>query len=143
MRVCVVLAFTLLLTAACSSSSSTSTTSPTPTLIAGDWVGTVSSPSIGTLAFRMTLLQTGSNVTGTWLTTSVTGGTAAAGALTGSENGNTFTGSVTITGCANTVGAVSGAITGNSMTWTGSQGFAGGPATCTDSRPFTISVQRQ
>jgi len=111
--------------------------------IAGTWTGTIASTNNATAQLSMDLTQSGSDVTGTWESTSVSW----AGQVSGSVNGASFSGrfkfsgttvdGTVCTGTANVVGRVSG----STMSWTSSTGVVGG--SCPASLPVGLKIDVQ
>lgn len=62
-----------------------------PSSIAGTWVGTVVSASFGTGSTQLTVSQSGSSITGTFVTTFPGATTSASGQLMGTVNGSAVT----------------------------------------------------
>jgi hypothetical protein len=88
-----------------------SSTSPTST-VAGNWSGTISSNVVGNGTLTMTLLQSGTALSGTWSTTYANSSNNNSGSLAGSVNGAqlgaTLTPSVPSTCPYNAAGTLSG-----------------------------------
>lgn len=101
--------------------------SPSPPVqIAGTWDGVLDSTNFPQQAITLTLAQSGTGITGTW----VSGALGWAGAVTGTVSTNTFSGAFTINTPAATGGtctgtaAVSGGVSSTAVAWT-SPGFTG------------------
>jgi hypothetical protein len=85
------------------------------TVATGTWVGTYSTSIIPSAQITLTLTQSGSNVTGTYSTTTGVGG-AAGGTYTGTANGDVITWTInqTTPDCPGTFSGTS-TLTGNTM----------------------------
>jgi hypothetical protein len=134
--------------AACSGNS----TSPTPvssgtaaTNLAGTWDGTIVSSNNDTAQVRMVLTQTGSDVSGTWNSSSVSW----AGEISGRVSGTTFDGQFKFSGTAanGTVctgaAAVTGPATDSTLTWSSANGVVGGACPAPLPVGLRIDAQRQ
>ena len=120
--------------AACVSACSGSSTAPsevsagTTTNIAGTWNGTIISSNNDTQQVKLILAQSGSNVSGTWDSPSVSWSGQVSGAVSGSSFSGQFTFSGTAangtvcTGSAN----VAGSVTASTMSLTSASGIVGG-----------------
>ena len=117
----------------------------TTTNIAGTWNGTIVSSNNATVQFRMVLTQSGSDVSGSWDSTSVSWEGQISGAVTGSSfngqlkfSGTSSNGTV-CTGTANVVGPAAA----STMTWTSASGVVGGSCPAPLPIDLKIAVQRQ
>ena len=94
--------------------------------IAGTWDGVLDSTNFPQQGITLTLAQSGTGITGTW----VSGALAWAGAVTGTVNTGTFSGAFTLITPSATGGActgtatVGGSASSTTVTWT-SPGFTG------------------
>ena len=91
----------------------------------------------------MTLTQTGSNVSGTWESTSV----GWSGQVSGAVSGTSFTGQLTFSGttingtvCTGTAN-VAGSVSTSTMSWTSASGVVGG--SCPAPLPVALKVDVQ
>jgi hypothetical protein len=134
---CVVLVFSV----GCGTDEGSSPTSPTVssggTNISGNWAGTFTDVA-GAVRFEMSLVQSATTISGTWLTRMPSGSVNEQGNVSGSLSGGMFSGALSFGECS---ADVSGPASASGLTWTGNQGFVG-PVTCSDPARFTISVQR-
>ncbi len=113
-------AFVVALTAACGGGGSDTPTAPSPpppAQMAGGWSGTLETSNYLPLVAFMDLTQTGTDLRGTWFSTS--SGNNIAGNITGTVGPSSFTGTITFsfaqtTGCS---GSFSGSAGGNSFSW--------------------------
>ena len=113
--------------------------------IAGTWNGTIVSSNNATMQVKMVLTQSGSQVTGTWDSTSVSWSGEVSGAVSGSKFDGQFKFSGTAsdgTVCTGTA-TVTGAATGSTMTWTSANGVVGGACPAPLPVGLRIEVQRQ
>ena len=97
---------------------------PLPVQIGGSWSGTLESFTYATMSVVATINQAGSTISGTWWTTDA--GVPLAGAMNGTVDRGTFTGTITLSvnqrpSCQ---GAFSGSATLTSFNWS-SPGFTG------------------
>jgi hypothetical protein len=146
MRFAVILAVTVSCAACAGSSTAPSSVSAGTTMnVAGTWDGTIASSNNATEQVRLLLTQSGSDVRGTWASTSVSW----SGQVTATMNGSAVDGQVTFAGTAanNTVcngtAAVTGTATDTAMTLTSPAGVVG--AACPAPLPagITIDLRRQ
>ena len=113
--------------------------------IGGTWNGTIGSSNNATEQLRMTLTQSGSDVSGSWNSTSVSWTGEISGAVKGSsfegqlKFSGTAAGGTVCTGTANVVGEV----TTSTMTWTSLNGVVGGSCPAPLPTVLKIDVQRQ
>jgi hypothetical protein len=117
----------------------------TATNIAGAWNGTIASSNNASAQFRMDLTQSGSDVTGTWNSTSVSW----SGQIVGVINQASFDGQFKFSGtaaggtvCTGTAN-VAGPVSGSTMTWTSPSGVVGGSCPAPLPIGLKIDVQRQ
>jgi len=113
--------------------------------IAGTWNGTIASSNNTTAQLKMVLTQSGPDVTGTWLSTSVSW----AGQISGTVHAASFDGQFKFSGtasdgtvCTGTAN-VAGPVSGSTMTWTSSNGVVGGACPAPLPVGLQIVVQRQ
>jgi hypothetical protein len=113
--------------------------------IAGTWNGTIVSSNNTTAQFRMVLTQSGSDVTGSWDSTSVSW----AGQISGVVSGSSFDGQLKFSGtaadgtvCTGTAN-VAGPATASTITWTSASGVVGGSCPAPLPTGLKIDVQRQ
>jgi hypothetical protein len=146
MRLAVILAVTVGCAACAGTSTAPSAVSAgTTTNVAGTWDGTIASSNNSTEQVRLLLTQSGSDVRGTWASTSVSW----SGQVTATLNGSTVDGQVTFAGTAsngtvcNGSAAVTGTASETAMTLTSAVGVVG--AVCPAPLPagITIDVRRQ
>jgi hypothetical protein len=113
--------------------------------IAGTWNGTIVSSNNATAQVKMVLTQSGSTVTGSWDSTSVSWSGQITGTMTGSSFDGQFkfsgtaSGGTVCTGTANVVGPA----TASTLTWTSASGVVGGLCPAPLPTGLTIDVQRQ
>jgi hypothetical protein len=107
-----------------------------PSSITGTWVGTVVSASLGTGSTQLTLVQSGSSITGTVVNTFPGTTSSASGQLTGTLNGSAFTAALAASnGCIRTwTGTWSG------RTLSGAIATTSGCATV-DTGTFTVTLE--
>jgi hypothetical protein len=119
--------------------------SGTTTNIAGTWNGTIVSSNNPTVQLKIVLTQSGSSITGTWDSSSVSW----AGQVSGSVSGSSLTAQFTFSGtasdgtvCTGTASAT-GPVTATTMSLTSTSGVVG--ASCPAPLPIglKIDVQRQ
>jgi hypothetical protein len=115
------------------------------TSIAGTWNGTIVSSNNASAQFRMVLTQSGSDVTGSWDSTSVSW----AGQISGVVSGSSFDGQLKFSGtvsdgtvCTGTAN-VSGPATASTIAWTSASGIVGGSCPMPLPTGLKIDVQRQ
>jgi len=113
--------------------------------IAGTWNGTIGSSNNATAQVRMVLTQSGSDVSGTWNSTSVSW----EGQISGTVGGSSFTGQLKFSGtvtdgtvCTGTANVV-GSATASTMAWTSASGVVGGSCPAALPTGLKIDVQRQ
>jgi hypothetical protein len=113
--------------------------------IAGTWNGTIGSSNNATEQLRMVLDQSGSDVSGTWNSTSVSW----SGQISGAVRGSSFDGQLKFSGtaadgtvCTGTANVV-GQATTSTMTWTSASGVVGGSCPAPLPTVLKIDVQRQ
>ena len=113
--------------------------------IAGTWNGTMVSSNNATQQLKMVLTQSGSAISGTWDSSSVSW----AGDITGAVNGSSFDGQFKFSGkvsdgtvCTGTANVV-GPAAGSTMTWTSVGGVVGGSCPAPLPIGLQIAVQRQ
>jgi hypothetical protein len=113
--------------------------------IAGTWNGTIVSSNNATAQFRMVLAQSGSDVTGSWDSTSVSW----AGQISGVVSGSSFDGQLKFSGtasdgtvCTGTAN-VAGPATASTIAWTSAGGVVGGSCPAPLPTGLKIDVQRQ
>jgi len=146
MRILLIVCFAASLSACGGSSTAPSEVSVgSGTNIAGTWIGTVVSSNNPTAQFRMILAQSGSQVSGSWDSATVSWSGQITGAVRGSSFDGQFTFSGTATGgtvCTGTATVV-GPAAASKMTWTSASGVVGG--SCPASLPVNlqIDIQRQ
>jgi hypothetical protein len=117
----------------------------TTTNIAGTWNGTIGSSNNATEQLRMTLTQSGSDVSGSWNSTSVSW----TGEISGAVKGSSFDGQLKFSGtaadgtvCTGTANVV-GQVTTSTMAWTSASGVVGGSCPAPLPTVLKIDVQRQ
>ena len=146
MRVARILCF-MVSVAACGSNSTapSAVSAGTATNIAGTWNGTIVSSNNATAQVRMVLTQSGSDITGTWDSTSVSW----AGQISGAVNGASFDGQFKFSGtaaggtvCTGTA-IVAGPVSTSTMTWTSPSGVVGGSCPAPLPVGLKIDVQHQ
>ena len=134
--------------AACSGNSTSPTavsSGTTEMSIAGTWDGTFVSSNNETAEIRMVLTQSGSDVSGTWDSSSV----AWSGDVTGKVSGSTFNGQFKFSGTAfnGTVctgaATVTGPATSSTLTLTSANGVVGGACPAPLPVDLRIDAQRQ
>jgi hypothetical protein len=123
---CVLLLLSL---AACGGSGTPTAPTPPPIAnIAGNWTGNLSSTNYQQVAINLSLAQSGSSVTGTWVSSIADWN----GQITGTTDASSFTGQFTLS-APNALGAgprctgtasISGSAGTTTLTWTGA-GFTG------------------
>jgi len=133
--------------AACGGSSvaPSSLSSGTTASVAGNWNGTIASSNNDTADVDIALTQSGSDVRGTWKSTTVLW----TGDVSGAVGGSTFNGQFTFSGTASNgtvcsgTATVAGAVTASTMTLTSASGVVG--AACPAPLPtgITIDLRRQ
>jgi hypothetical protein len=106
-----------------------------PTSITGTWVGTLVSSNAGNVSSQLTLVQSGSSITGTFANSAPTATVSNTGTLAGTLNGSAFTAALTFaSGCIRT-------LTG---TWSGTtlSGTYTGSAACNgDTGTFALTLE--
>ena len=113
--------------------------------IAGTWTGTIVSSNNATVGYRMVLAQSGSDVSGSWDSTSVSW----AGDISGAVSGSSFNGQLKFSGTASNgtvcIGTanLAGSVKASTMTWTSPSGVVGGSCPAPLPIGLTIDVQRQ
>ena len=123
----------------------TSVSGGSATSIAGTWNGTMVSSNNPTAQVRLVLTQSGSDVSGSWDSTSVGWGGQISGAVSGSSFSGQFKFSGTAadgtvcTGTANVVGPAAA----STMAWTSPSGVVGGSCPAPLPIGLKIDVQRQ
>ena len=146
MRFAVILAVTISCAACAGNSTAPSSVSAGTTMnVAGTWDGTIASSNNSTEQVRLLLTQTGSDVRGTWASTSVSW----SGQVTATMNGSAVDGQVTFSGTAangtvcNGSAAITGTANDTTMRLTSAAGVVG--AACPAPLPvgITIDVRRQ
>ena len=146
MRVAVILAMTVGCAACAGTSTAPSSVSAGTSMdLAGTWGGTIASSNNSTEQVTLRLTQSGSDVRGTWASTSVSW----SGQVTATLNGSTVDGQITFVGGVSngTVCNGSASVTGTAndavMTLTSAAGVVG--AACPAPLPvgITIDVRRQ
>ena len=129
----------------------TAPTPPTPVQIAGTWGGTLATSNYaatdGTDALVLTIIspvtmslnQSGSTITGTWASNSISGGVTEAGTVSGTADSATFTGTITyIFGDRPTCqGTFSGSSTVSTLDWS-SRGLTGNCWLAPPGNPLTM-----
>jgi len=107
-----------------------------PSSITGTWVGTIVSANLGTGSTQLTLVQSGSSITGTFANTFPGATSSASGQLTGTLNGSAFTAALAApNGCIRTwTGTWSG------RTLSGTIATTSGCATV-DTGTFTLTLE--
>jgi len=146
MRIALILCFVVSVAACGSNSTAPSAVSAgTTTNIGGTWNGTIVSSNNETAQFRMVLTQSGSDVTGTWDSTSVSW----SGQISGAVDGASFDGQFKFSGtaadgtvCTGTA-SVSGTVSASTMTWTSPSGVVGGSCPAPLPVGLKIDAQRQ
>jgi hypothetical protein len=146
MRIALILCFVVSVAACGSNSTAPSGVSAgTTTNIGGTWNGTIVSSNNETAQFRMVLTQSGSDVTGTWDSTSVSW----SGQISGAVDGASFDGQFKFSGtaadgtvCTGTA-SVSGTVSASTMTWTSPSGVVGGSCPAPLPVGLKIDAQRQ
>lgn len=123
----------------------TSVSGGTTINIAGTWNGTIASSNNETMQMSMVLTQSGSDVSGTWSSTSVSWSGQVSGAVSGSSfdaqfkfSGQASNGTV-CTGTAN----IAGPVGGSTLTLTSANGVVGGSCPAPLPTGLKIDVQRQ
>jgi len=113
--------------------------------IAGTWTGTIVSSNNPTQQLKMVLTQSGSTISGTWDSSSVSW----KGDITGAVNGSSFDGQFKFSGqasdgtvCSGTANVV-GPANGSTMSWTSASGVVGGSCPAPLPIGLQIAVQRQ
>jgi hypothetical protein len=111
--------------------------------IAGTWTGTMASSNNDTAQVTMVLAQSGSDITGSWNSTSVSW----AGQISGAVSGSSFDGQFKFSGqaadgtvCTGTA-KVAGGVTASTLTWTSASGVVG--ATCPAPLPSGLKIDAQ
>lgn len=113
--------------------------------VAGTWNGTIGSSNNATEQLKMVLTQSGSTVSGSWDSSSVSWAGQVSGAVSGSSFNGQFTFSGTAangtvcTGTANVVGSA----TASTMTLTSASGVIGGSCPAPLPTGLKMDVQRQ
>ena len=113
--------------------------------IAGTWTGTIVSSNNATVQYRMVLTQSGSDVSGSWDSTSVSW----AGDISGAVSGSSFNGQLKFSGTASNgtvctgTATMAGKVTASTMSWTSPSGVVGGSCPAPLPIGLTIDVQRQ
>jgi hypothetical protein len=113
--------------------------------IAGTWNGTIVSSNNDTMQVRMVLTQSGSQITGTWESSSVRWSGEISGAVSGSKFDGQFKFSGMVsdgTVCTGTA-TVTGPAADSTMTWTSANGVVGGACPAPLPVGLRIEVQRQ
>ena len=111
--------------------------------VAGTWNGTIGSSNNPTQQVKLVLTQSGSAVTGSWDSSSVSWVGQVSGAVSGSSFNGQFTfsgtaaGGAVCTGTANVIGSV----TASTMTLTSASGVVGG--TCPAPLPIALKIDAQ
>ena len=136
--------------AACAAACSGNSTGPSgvssgtaATNIAGTWDGTIVSSNNPEAQVKMVLTQSGSDVSGTWESSSVSW----AGEISGTVSGSTFNGQFKFSGVAigGTVctgaATVTGPATTTTLSWTSAGGVVGG--TCPAPLPLGLKIDAQ
>jgi hypothetical protein len=146
MRIAVIVCFVASVSACGGSSVAPSELSVgTGTNIAGTWIGTLGSSNNPTAQFKMVLAQSGSEISGSWDSTSVSWSGPISGAVRGSSFDGQFkfsgtaAGGTVCTGTANVVGPASA----STMTWTSASGVGGGSCPAPLPVNLQIDIQRQ
>jgi len=130
---------------AANSTAPSSVSNGSTTNIAGTWNGTIASSNNETMQVTMVLAQSGSDVTGSWNSTSVSWSGEVSGAIRGSSFDGQFkfsgkaAGGTVCTGTAN----LAGAVTSSTLTWTSASGVVGGSCPAPLPIGLKIDVQRQ
>ena len=113
--------------------------------IAGTWNGTIASSNNETMQLSMILSQSGSDVSGTWSSTSVSW----SGQVSGAVNGSSFDGQFRFSGqaangtvCTGTANVV-GTATASTLTLTSASGVVGGSCPAPLPNGLKIEVHRQ
>ena len=113
--------------------------------IAGTWNGTIASSNNETMQVTMVLTQSGSDVSGTWTSTSVSWSGQVSGAVSGSSFDGQFkfsgqaTNGTVCTGTANIIGPA----TASTLTLTSANGVVGGSCPAPLPTGLKIDVLRQ
>ena|SRR5438445_1655125 len=117
----------------------------TPVNIAGTWNGTIASSNNASAQVGMVLAQSGSDVAGSWTSTSV----AWSGQISGTVDAASFNGQFRFSGtaadgtvCTGTAN-VAGPVSGSTMTWTSASGVVGGSCPAPLPIGLRIDIQRQ
>jgi|SRR3954464_3127808 hypothetical protein len=138
------LVFVVASLSACAGGPAAPTDAGTAMNVAGTWNGTIASSNNATMQLGMALSQSGSDVTGTWQSTTVSW----SGEVSGSVSGSTFAGVFKFSGtagdgtvCTGTA-TVTGPATASTMTLTSANGVVGGPCPAPLPTGVTIAVQR-
>jgi hypothetical protein len=146
MRIALMVCFVASLSACGGSSTAPSELSVgTGTNIAGTWIGTVGSSNNPTAQVKMVLAQSGSQISGSWDSTTVSWSGQITGAVRGSSFDGQFTFSGTATGgtvCTGTANVV-GPATASTMIWTSASGVVGGSCPAPLPVNLQIDIQRQ
>jgi hypothetical protein len=107
-----------------------------PSSITGTWVGTLVSSAAGTGSTQLTLIQSGSSITGTFVNTFPGNTTSATGPLTGTLNGSAFTAALMFAGtCTRTL---TGTWSGTALSGTYA---ASGSCGSLDTGSFTLTLE--
>ncbi len=143
MRAVLVVCVVVTCVAACGGNSVAPSEVSTTMNVAGTWNGTFGSSNNPTQQVKLVLTQSGSAVTGSWDSSSVSWTGQVSGAVSGSSFSGQFTFSGTAangtvcTGMAN----VSGSVTASTMTLTSASGVVGG--TCPAPLPTGVKIDAQ
>ena len=132
---------------ACSGNSTgpTSASGDNAVNIAGAWNGTIVSSNNETMQVKMVLTQSGTQVSGTWDSSTVRW----SGDISGAVSGSKFDGQFKFSGMASDstmctgTATVTGAATDSTMTWTSANGVVGGACPAPLPIGLRIEVQRQ
>jgi len=146
MRVALLVCFVVSVSACAGSPGApTSVAAGTTMNIAGTWNGTIASSNNETMQMTMVLTQSGSDVSGTWTSSSVNW----SGQVTGSVKGSSFDAQFKFSGqaangtvCTGTAN-VAGTATASTLTLTSASGVVGGSCPAPLPAGLKIEMQRQ
>ena len=143
MRIALVVCAVVLCVSACGGNSVAPSEVSTTMNVAGTWNGTIGSSNNSTQQLKMVLTQTGSTVSGSWDSSSVSW----AGQVSGAVSGTSFSGQFTFAGtaangtvCTGTAN-VAGSVTATTMALTSGSGVIGGA--CPAPLPIGLKIAAQ
>jgi hypothetical protein len=143
MRAALIVCVVVTCVSACGGNSVAPSEVSTTMNVAGTWNGTIGSSNNPTQQVKLVLTQSGSAVTGSWDSSSVSW----AGQVSGAVSGTSFTGQFTFSGtaaggtvCTGTANVI-GSVTASAMTLTSASGVVGG--TCPAPLPIALKIDAQ